>query len=271
MVKPGNTEVLPVMSEMITNEDGAEKQDCEQNAMKRWLAAHTEAYKWLHATILGDDLFSKYPICQAILQAGMSFILTCKPASHPWLTETVENSDRNEVTKRDWNGRNHLVYTYQWINGVAIRDAKETLLVNYMSLEIKNEKKGKTTYKNSWITDKTITADNVQHLTACGRARWKIENEHNNVLKNHGYNLEHNFGHGEQYASMVFCLLNLLAFQFHTILHLCDENYKKLRLLIGRRDEFFNVLRASLRFGLHESWETFLIFALAEDDDVPGG
>ena len=58
---------------------------------------------------------------------------------------------------------------------------------------------------------------------------------------------------------------------FHTILDLCDEQYKKLRETIGRRDEFFNVLRAALRFALHDLWEDFLVFALAEDDDEPGG
>ena len=31
----------------------------------------------------------------------------------------------------------------------------------------------------------------------------KIENENNNVLKNHGYHLEHNFGHGKAHLSNV--------------------------------------------------------------------
>jgi hypothetical protein len=38
------------------------------------------------------------------------------------------------------------------------------------------------------------------------RARWKIENEHNNVLKNHGYHFEHNFGHGGNHAGGMYCL-----------------------------------------------------------------
>jgi hypothetical protein len=46
------------------------------------------------------------------------------------------------------------------------------------------------------------------------------------VLKNHGYNLEHNFGHGEKHASEKFCLLNLVAFLFHTLLFLGDEQYR---------------------------------------------
>jgi hypothetical protein len=145
-------------------------------------------------------------------------------------------------------------------------------LVNYLSLEITNEEKKKVTYNNSWITNKPVGADNVAHLASCARSRWKIENEHNNVLKNHGYNLEHNFGHGKQYASEIFCVLNLLAFQFHTILDLCDELFKQLRESVGRRDESFNILRAALRFALHESWDAFLLFALGYDDlYVPSG
>jgi hypothetical protein len=43
-------------------------------------------------------------------------------------------------------------------------------------------------------SDLAITPDTVAELAACGRARWKIENETFNVLKTNGYNLEHNLG-----------------------------------------------------------------------------
>jgi hypothetical protein len=69
-----------------------------------------------------------------------------------------------------------------------------------------------------WITDKPIEAVNVKHLAACGRLRWKIESEHTNVLKHQGYNLEHTIRHGKNHAGENFCLLNLLAFLFHTII-----------------------------------------------------
>ena len=45
-----------------------------------------------------------------------------------------------------------------------------------------------------------------------GRARWKIENETFNTLKNQGYHFEHNYGHGEQHLSVVFAMLMMLAF-----------------------------------------------------------
>jgi hypothetical protein len=47
---------------------------------------------------------------------------------------------------------------------------------------------------DSFVTDLPVDRDTVAELAACGRARWKIENESFNTLKNQGYNLEHNFG-----------------------------------------------------------------------------
>jgi hypothetical protein len=260
IVKPGNTAVLPVAPEMITNKDGKKKQDCERNAAKRWLSKHAAEYAHLSPTLLGDDLYSNYPFCKEVLEKGYSFIFTCKEDSHPWVTETVKNSYLEETSMREWNGRHHLIYTYKWLNGVEIRDNKETLLVNYLSLSIWNEKKNKETYCNSWITNKTITCDNAAHLAACGRARWKIENEHNNVLKNHGYNLKHNFGHGKKHASEMYCLLNLLAFQMHSLLDVNDEDYQKARACAGRRSEFFNELRVLMRRKLFESWQELIVF-----------
>jgi murein DD-endopeptidase MepM/ murein hydrolase activator NlpD len=59
----------------------------------------------------------------------------------------------------------------------------------------------------------------VEEIVKAGRSRWKVENEGNNVLKNHGYNLEHNFGHGQNHLLLS---LNLLAFLFNTVLDLVN-------------------------------------------------
>ena len=267
IVRPGSTSVIPVTAEPIMNSDGQQKQDCELEAGKRWLSAHGEAYQWLGATLLGDDLYSNQPFCEMVMEKKMSFIFTCRPDSHKWLTETVEHSFLEEKVVKKWTGRSNQVSTYLWINGVPLRDSKDALMVNYLYLQTRNEKTGEVGYTNSWVTDKKITAENVEHLASCGRVRWKIENEHHNVLKNRGYHLEHNFGHGKQHACQIFLLLNLLAFQFHTILELCDGDYRKARASFGRRDSYFQHMQAALRYALHESWRDFLLFVLSEDDE----
>jgi hypothetical protein len=270
IVRPGSNSVLPLMAEPIRNTGCQEKQDCELNAGKRWLSAHGTEYAWLKPTLLGDDLYSNQPFCESVLAHELSFSFTCKPSSHPWLRETLEHSYLEEKVIRKWNGRHHQVSIYRWINGVPLKERKKAIMMNYLNLKNMKEKTGKVSYTGSWITDKPITADNVELLASCGRARWKIENEHNNVLKNRGYNLEHNFGHGEEHASEIFLLLNFLAFQFHTILELCDEDYRKARTSFGRRDSYFQHMQAAMRYALHRSWHDFLLFVLDEDDDDGG-
>jgi hypothetical protein len=74
----------------------------------------------------------------------------------------------------------------------------------------------------AWVTSLPVSQDNVAEIVACGRARWKIENESFNVLKNHGYELEHNFGPGQKFLAMTLAALNLLAFAWHTVLDLLE-------------------------------------------------
>jgi hypothetical protein len=157
LVRPGNNAVLPVMGEPITNKDGKETQDCEHEAGKRWLLAHGKENEWLNVTLLGDDLYSDQPFCELVLAQKMSFLFTCTPDSHRWLSETVEQSYLEEKAVKKWAGRYHHTSTYRWINGVPLRDSKDALMVNYLSVEIWNEKTGKVGYRNRWITDKAVT------------------------------------------------------------------------------------------------------------------
>jgi hypothetical protein len=76
---------------------------------------------------------------------------------------------------------------------------------------------------NSWVTDFVVTHETVAAIAGMGRSRWKIENEQFNVQKNHGDELEHNSGHGQQTLAMVFYLLTLLAFLAHKLLEFGDR------------------------------------------------
>ena len=207
LVKAGEETVLPLNPEFIRNEDGQAKQDCERKAGKRWLERNAESYRWLNPILLGDDLYADYPTCQAIVEKELHFLFTCKPDSHKWLYDSIDDGCLEGKTVRSWTGQTHLEHRYQWYNGLEIREEQPTLKVNYLLLEIWNEKKGKVTYRNSWVTDLAINEKNVIEMAQCARARWKIENEHNNVLKNHGYHLDHNFGHGQEYACEIYAIL----------------------------------------------------------------
>ena len=87
--------VLPLPPEFVAP-DESEKQ-LERNAAKRWLARHGPAVAQLRPVYLGDDLFACQPIAEAIHQAGGSFILTCKPASHQTVSEYLHGATLEDI------------------------------------------------------------------------------------------------------------------------------------------------------------------------------
>jgi len=124
----------------------------------------------------------------------------------------------------------------------------------------------KVTATHSWITDLTVTEKNVEKLVKGGRSRWKIENECFNTLKNQGYYLEHNYGHGEKNLSYNFYLLTLLAFYFHQIFELTDKLYKANRAKFGSKVHMWETLRTYIKILVFETWESLLKFALKPGD-----
>ena len=108
------------------------------------------------------------------------------------------------------------------------------------------------------ITSLTVTKSNVADIVAGGRARWKIENESFNVLKNHGYELEHNFGHGQNYLAMTLAALNMLAFAWHTILDLLEPPWKRARQAAETRNSFFAYLLTMTRLVIFPAWSELL-------------
>src|SRR5262249_29385835 len=162
-----------------------------------------------------------------------------------------------------WTGKRHEFDHYVYVNAVPIRDGKDDLLVNWCELTT-TDSNGKIIYRNSFITDFEIHEKNVAAIVEDGRARWKTENENNNTLKRQGYNLEHNFGHGEKNLCNVLVTLNLLAFLCHTILAIASEAYQKIRKKIGARKKFFEHLRTLTHYILFESWEAMLGFMLSK-------
>ena len=266
IVQAGNEKVISLEPEFITPQDGHAKQDCEIAAGKRWLDAHGAYYARRNATILGDDLYSHQPFCQAVKDKTLHFILVCKPDSHSYLYERVAvlaaQGTLGTLQQRMGNGKHGEIYTYRYAPRLPLHGDKDAMLVNWAELTITHAETGDILYKNAYITDFEIRENNVAAIVRDGRARWKVENENNNVLKTKGYHLEHNFGHGNQHLSSVLLSLNLLAFLFHTVLGLVAkrEKYRLLRQALRKRQTFFQDVEALLRYFLFDSWDDLLAF-----------
>jgi hypothetical protein len=269
IVCPDRRQVIPLAPEPVQNSDGREKQDCEINAGKRMLKKIRQAHPKLRIIIGGDSLYSKQPFIAELKANRMSFILVAKPADHKnifqWVQELRQMGETQSLTFTDFKNR---VHHYEWVNDLPINANPKSDLVSFFEYRLVVD--GKITYRNSWVTDFEVTAENVIELVKAGRARWKIENETFNTLKNQGYHIEHNYGHGKQNLSYNFFLLNLLAFFFHQILELSDRLYQTCRAeKFTSRREFWNQLRCTIRILVFENWEQILWLILDPENNRP--
>jgi hypothetical protein len=273
IVKAGERRVIALEPEFIRPQDGHAKQDCERAAIKRWVQRHAGEFAKRRSTLLGDDLYACQPICELFLEAGFDFILVCKPDSHVGLYQQVEFLAKNglveQFSTREWSGRFWKVSQYRFVNQVPLRQGEDALAVNWCEVTITREDTGRRLYKNTFVTNHELKSDNVPLIVRDGRARWKSENETNNVLKTKGYHLKHNFGHGDHSLANFLVTLNLLAFLFHTLLDLLDEQYRTLRKHIVTRIDFFNDLRALLRYMLFDDWNHLMRFMLIQLEIIP--
>ena len=257
LVAPGHARALPLEPEFITPQDGADKQDCEARATARWLAAHGPQYAHLKPIYTGDDLSSRQPTCETVRAIGAHFLFVAKPSSHKTLYEWLDGADVPSCEQRVKQGARFVTHRYRWLEAVPLRGGADAMMVNWLEIEIVDAA-GKVTYRNSFVTDLPVNAGNVAELAACGRARWKIENETFNTLKTKGYNLEHNFGHGKEHLSALLATMNLIAFAMHTVADLVDVAWKAARAAVGARKRFFEELRSITTYLVFPNWPVLI-------------
>jgi hypothetical protein len=268
IVAPGQAEVIALAPVFIQPQDGAQKQDCEVNAAKRWITTQAPDFNGQAVTLLGDDLYNRQPMCETVRAAEMNFSFTCLPESHPtlsdWLTDLDGIGEITTLETKQWHKRTKEVYRYRYVNPIPRRDALPELLVNWVELTLTRESDGQVLYYNAFITDHHLNDQTVPPIIAAGRCRWKTETENHNVLKTKGYHLEHNFGHGQNHLSAVLLTLNLLAFLFHTVLHRVDLVYQQIRQQRGTRKGFFQDILSLTKYLLFDSWPALIDFMLSD-------
>lgn len=213
IVHPDFKEVIPLAPEMIIRQDGSTKNDCERNAARRFLQKLRQDHPHLPLIVIEDGLSSNGPHIRDLQKHRMHYILGAKQGDHPLLFHCMEEAAKNgETTEhRIVDPKNPKVtHAFRFLNGVPLNQSNLDLLVNV--IEYRQHTEGKKMLHFSWVTDFTVTKENVFRLMRGGRARWKIENETFNTLKNQGYHFEHNYGLGKKHLSEVFVMLMMLAF-----------------------------------------------------------
>ena len=265
IMHPDCSQVIPFMPEQIINTDGTDKQDCEMNAAKRYIGKIEQDFPRLKLLLGGDALFSKQPIIEDTLSRGMHYLFAAKPTDHKYMMKWLEIN--GELQTHEFTDNKDRKYYYEWMNEVPLNGYEDTIHVNFLRFTITGKnKKGvdEILFRNSWVTDFEISMDNVVTLVEAGRCRWKNENECFNVMKNHGYCMEHNYGHGQKNLAYNCYLLTWLAFFFHQIFELTDRQYQACRKKFGSKKHLWENLRSWIAIIIFETWEKLLDFAIAD-------
>lgn len=261
VVHPDKRNVIPLCPEVILNQDGSSKNDCERNACKRFLENFRREHPHLNVILLEDGLASTAPNIRMIRKHKMNYILGAKPGDHEFLFEQLDESDgstSHEIITDDGH-----CHRFRFLNGASLNKSNQDVKVNVIEYQDTDSKGKEVNF--SWVTNISLSVDNVLKIAKAGRARWKIENETFNTLKNLGYNLEHNYGHGKKYLSTNFAMLMMLAFLIDQVQEICCAVYRKCKEFAGTYRELWNHMRTLFRYLRFSDWNAFqLILAQTE-------
>ncbi len=252
LVHPDHPEVFPLAPEPILKPDGSTKNDCERTAAKRLLSELRRVHPHLKLIVVEDGLASNAPHIRHLQALDLRFILGAKQGDHTFLFDWVAATAQTaEATITDRQGFRHR---FRYLNGAPLNEANFDLEVNF--LEYWEHAPDGTVTHFAWVTDIPIEPNNLMTLMRGARARWKIENETFNTLKNQGYHFEHNFGHGQQHLSTVLMHLMMLAFLIDQIQQRCCRLFQTAVTAAKSKTRFWRKLRTRFDLCLIPDWET---------------
>jgi hypothetical protein len=243
IIHPDVRAVIPLMPEPIVKQDGPAKNDGERNAAKRFMTKLRPDHPHLRFIVTEDSLSSNAPHIETLHAHGLRYILGVKDGDHAFLFEQVQAAEQaGHVTYYERHDRAAgVTHRFRFVNEMPLNASNPTLRVNFLEYWEIGPHKGQ---HFSWVTDLRVSKRNVFHLMRGGRARWKIENETFNTLKNQGYHFEHNYGHGEQHLSVVFAVLMMLAFLVDQAQQLCCALFQAVWAKLGSKRLLWERMRA---------------------------
>jgi hypothetical protein len=250
IVHPDKKIVLPFAPEPIIKTDGDTKNDCERNASKRLYADTRREHPHLKFIVVEDALASNVPHLTDLKALDMRYIIGAKPGDHKFLFNLVDVAQCTEYSHQTNDGTTHR---YRYINQIQLNKSHPDFKVNF--LEYWETKKNGDKQHFSWITDITITNENIYLIMKGGRSNWRIENNTFNTLKNQNYHFSHNFGHGYQNLSTVFGMLMMLAFFVDQVQELCCQLFKKARAKFKSRTSLWEKTRGLFGSYFINSWD----------------
>ncbi len=271
IVHPDLKTVLSFAPEPILKQDGQVKNYCEWHAAQRFLIRLHKEHPQFKAVIIADALITKIPMIDLILELGYDYILAVKPGSHQGLFKFVDGSEaRGFVRVYEWEEitgdkiQKTVRHRVRVKENIPLTDKHNERGINFIEYWEKttwidsNKQQQEEENHFSWVTNIGVrNLKQIQDIVRGGRARWKIENETFNTLKNQGYQFEHNLGHGQKNLSTNFAMLMVLAFMVDQIQEMTSKKVRKL-LGIIRRIQLQEEIRSAYKIYKIENWEHLL-------------
>ena len=238
---------VSIMTEFVENEGReAEKQDCERNAAKRLMEKLKKEYPMLPVCICGDSLYACESFFEDCEKKRWKYILRYKQGSIPSIYE-----EYREVKGMEKNGINTENGRYDYVTDIEYRKEK----VNVAEYVEYGEKEKKTEYL--FLTNLTLSRQNIKNVIERGRWRWKIENEGFNIQKNHGYYLEHMYSRDYQGIKNHYYLIQI-GHMIAQIMEAIEKLWKKVKQ--SKEQKHQRIL---------ESWKTELLSEYMEEMEKP--
>ena len=190
MVHPKERTVFPIACEAIVKQDGSKKNDCELNACKRLIPQIRKILPTEKILSVFDALYANGPHVKSLEKANINYIIGTKGKTFVDI-QVEQLKQTGEIQKNVWEAQG-VRHTIFYANDLIFNGVYPEIKTNYFEYSQVDIKTGESLFDSTWMTDIEVTEHNVKELIEIARARWKIENETFNTLKNQGYHLEHN-------------------------------------------------------------------------------
>ena len=243
MIHPDCREVMPRMPAPIVKPDGTQNNDGARHAAKRCLTTLRQDHPPLPCLITAEALRAHAPHSETLHDDGCPSMLGGQEGDQAsGFTQGQAAAEAGRVT---YDARHDRaaggVHRFRCVNDMPRNASRGDVRVNGIEYWERGPEQGQHC---RWVTDLRVSKRNVSKLMRGGRARWKIANEPCHPLKNHGYHLEHNDGHGEQHLSGVFAMLLMLAFVVDQTPQRCGALLRAVWAKCGRKRLWWERRRA---------------------------
>ncbi len=155
IVCPRRKEVIPVMPEPIFKQDGENKNDCERNALKRFLPKFRDDHPHLPTIALLDALYANAPVIRDLKRDHLSWIIRVKPDGNSFLFQHVQEMSASGLTEEFERVDSDGVHRrYRLARNVPLNESNADVRVDFLEVSEPHFPNDERSF--TWIVDPVL-------------------------------------------------------------------------------------------------------------------